>query len=416
MSLIQLYKKAYSGLSPNSWYLSVVMFINRSGTMVVPFMSIYCINQLGFSVVQAGYIMALFGVGAIFGAFIGGKLTDKIGFYDLQVFTLLSGGILFIILGYQRTFLSLAIGTFVLSFCSEAFRPANSTAIAHYSSPENKTRSYSLNRLAVNLGWAFGGGLGGYLASINYSLLFWVDGCTNILAALMLLKLMPRAAIKKSEVKPVATGPVASAYQDKTYLWFIFLSTIFGLCFFQFFIMEPVFYKIGWHLDERVIGALLALNGILIVLIEMVLINYLEGKRHALTYIVWGVLITGFAFALLNVLPPGIATATLVVILVTFGEIMSMPFMNSFWIARTNNYNRGEYAALYTMSWSAAQVFAPALGSQVINYGGFNSLWWLLGILSALTAAGYYLLYQNNKTAVETVPAEEMVALPQQIP
>ncbi|MEB0277226.1 MULTISPECIES: MFS transporter [unclassified Mucilaginibacter] len=417
MSIIHLYKKAYSGLSLNSWYLSVVMFINRSGTMVVPFLSIYCINQLGFNVLQAGYVMALFGVGAILGAFIGGKLTDRFGFYDLQVFTLLSGGIMFIILGYQRTFLSLAIGTFVLSFCSEAFRPANSTAIAHYSSSENKTRSYSLNRLAVNLGWAFGGGLGGYLASINYHLLFWVDGCTNILAALMLLKLMPRAAIKKSEIKPVATGPVSSAYKDTTYLWFIFLSTIFGLCFFQFFIMEPVFYKLNWHLDERLIGALLALNGLIIVAIEMVLINSLEGKRHALTYIVWGVMITGFAFILLNILPPGVLTAVLVVILVTLGEIMSMPFMNSFWIARTNNYNRGEYAALYTMSWSAAQVFAPALGSQVINYGGFASLWWLLGILSALAALGYYLLYRNgNKTAIETVPAEEIAALPEQLP
>jgi predicted MFS family arabinose efflux permease len=417
VSIIHLYKKAYSGLSPNSWYLSVVMFINRSGTMVVPFLSIYCINQLGFNVVQAGYIMALFGAGSIVGAFMGGKLTDKIGFYDLQVVTLLSGGILFIILGYQRTFLSLAIGTFILSFCNEAFRPANSTAIAHYSSPENKTRSYSLNRLAVNLGWAFGGGLGGYLASINYHLLFWVDGCTNILAALMLLKLMPRAAIKKSEIKPEAKGPVASAYKDKTYLWFIFLSTIFGLCFFQFFIMEPVFYKLNWQLGERLIGSLLALNGILIVVIEMVLINYLEGKRHALIYIVWGVLITGSAFVLLNILPSGVPTAILVVTLVTLGEIMSMPFMNSFWIARTNNYNRGEYAALYTISWSVAQVLAPALGSQVINYGGFASLWWLLGILSALTAGGYYLLYHsNNKTAIETVSTEQIATLPQQLP
>jgi predicted MFS family arabinose efflux permease len=360
--------------------------------------------------------MALFGVGSVIGAFMGGKLTDKIGFYDLQVVTLLSGGILFIILGYQRTFMSLAIGTFILSFCNEAFRPANSTAIAHYSSPENKTRSYSLNRLAVNLGWAFGGGLGGYLASINYHLLFWVDGCTNILAALMLLKLMPRAAIKKSEIKAKPTSPVASAYQDKTYLWFIFLSTIFGLCFFQFFIMEPVFYKLNWHLGERLIGALLALNGILIVIIEMVLINYLEGKRHALTYIVWGVLITGTGFVLLNILPAGVATAVLVVIMVTLGEIMSMPFMNSFWIARTNNYNRGEYAALYTISWSVAQVVAPALGSQVIKYSGFASLWWLLGVLSVLTAAGYYLLYRSsNKTGIEVVPVEEMAELPDQI-
>jgi predicted MFS family arabinose efflux permease len=416
VSIIHLYKKAYSGLSPNSWYLSIVMFINRSGTMVVPFLSIYCINQLHFSVVQAGYIMALFGIGSIFGAFTGGKLTDKIGFYDLQVITLLSGGILFVALGYQRTFLTLGIGTFILSFCNEAFRPANSTAIAHYSSPENKTRSYSLNRLAVNLGWAFGGGLGGYLASINYHLLFWVDGCTNILAALMLLKLMPRDAIKKSEVKPAKTGPVSSAYKDKTYLWFIFLSTIFGLCFFQFFIMEPVFFKLNWHFNERLIGLLLALNGLLIVAIEMVLINYLESKRHALTYIVWGVLITGFGFVLLNILPAGISTAILVVVLVTLGEIMSMPFMNSFWIARTNNYNRGEYAALYTMSWSAAQILAPAMGSQVIYYGGFKSLWWLLGILSLLTAGGYYLLYSNNKTAIETVPAEEIAGLPEQLP
>jgi predicted MFS family arabinose efflux permease len=415
VSIIHLYKKAYSGLSPNSWYLSVVMLINRSGTMVVPFLSIYCINQLHFSVVQAGYIMALFGIGSIFGAFTGGKLTDRIGFYDLQVITLLSGGILFVVLGYQRTFLSLGIGTFILSFCNEAFRPANSTAIAHYSSPDNKTRSYSLNRLAVNLGWAFGGGLGGYLASINYHLLFWVDGCTNILAALMLLKLMPRAAIKKSEVKPIQTGPISSAYKDKTYLWFIFLSTIFGLCFFQFFIMEPVFYKLNWHFGERLIGFLLALNGLLIVAIEMVLINYLEGKRHALTYIVWGVLITGFGFVLLNILPAGIATAILVVVLITLGEIMSMPFMNSFWIARTNNYNRGEYAALYTMSWSAAQILAPAMGSQVIYYGGFRSLWWLLGILSLLTAAGYYLLYHNNKSPIETVAAEEIAALPEQL-
>src|ERR1700710_742830 len=103
-SFIQLYKQAYTGLSRNSWYLCIVMLINRSGTMVVPFMSIYCIQQLHFSIIQAGTIIALFGVGSITGAFIGGKLTDRIGFYDLQVGALLIGGLLFLLLGYQRTF------------------------------------------------------------------------------------------------------------------------------------------------------------------------------------------------------------------------------------------------------------------------------------------------------------------------
>ncbi len=395
-SFIQLYKQAYSGLSRNSWYLCLVMLINRSGTMVVPFMSIYCIQQLHFSIVQAGIIMALFGVGSISGAFVGGKLTDKIGFYDLQVGALLSGGLFFLILGYQHTYLTMSIGTFVLSFCNESFRPANSTAIAHYSTPENKTRSYSLNRLAVNLGWAVGAGLGGFIASINYHLLFWVDGTTNILAAFLLLKIMPRAGIIKTIKKADETIAKASAYKDKVYLWFILLSTLFGMCFFQFFIMEPVFYKLQWHFSETFIGSLMALNGVLIAVVEMVLIHNLEGKLNGLIYISAGVLLGGFGFVLLNVLPGTVAVAILIVILITFSEMMSMPFMNAFWINRTTEYNRGEYAALYTMSWSAAQVFAPFIGSEVIAFGGFGLLWWMLAGLSVVAAGGYWVLYKTT--------------------
>src|ERR1700712_1261550 len=145
-SFLRLYKNAYSGLSRNSWYLCLVMLINRSGTMVIPFMTIYCKEQLHFTLPQAGSIVGVFGLGAIVGAFIGGKVTDKWGFYNLQIFALLTGGMFFILLGYLTSYAHLLIGTFILSLCNESFRPANSTAIAHYSNHENKTRSYSLNR------------------------------------------------------------------------------------------------------------------------------------------------------------------------------------------------------------------------------------------------------------------------------
>ncbi|MDP9078468.1 MAG: MFS transporter [Bacteroidota bacterium] len=393
-SFIQLYKNAYIGLSKNSWYLSLVMLINRSGTMVVPFMSIYCVKQLHFSIVQAGVIMSLFGVGSICGAFVGGKFTDKFGFYDLQVGALLSGGLLFIVLGYQHTFLTVCISTYVLSFCNESFRPANSTAIAHYSTPENKTRSYSLNRLAINLGWAVGAGLGGLIASINYHLLFWVDGVSNILAALLLLKIMPRSSIVGG-MKKIAEGiKKMSPWNDGVYLIFILFSTLFAMCFFQFFIMEPVFYKLQWHFGERFIGFLMALNGILIGLVEMVLIHNLEGKRHGLIYIIGGILMGAASFVLLIFLPPSSVAAIFIVLLITFSEMLSMPFMNSFWISRSTEYNRGEYAALYTMSWSAAQVIAPVTGGAIIAFGGFDLLWWALCGLSVVAAGGYYLLYR----------------------
>lgn len=397
----QLYKEAYSGLSKNSWYLSIVMLINRSGTMVVPFLSIYCIQQLHFTIVQAGTIMALFGVGALAGAFIGGKLVDKIGFYDMQVGALLSGGLFFILLGFLQNFTVLAIGSFVLSLCNESFRPANSAAIAHYSNDSNKTRSYSLNRLAINLGWAVGGGLGGFLASINYHLLFWVDGCTNILAAVLLLVLMPRAAVAKTIKKPDAEIVKTSAYKDKIYLAFIVLATLFAICFYQFMIMQPVFFKIEWHFSERFIGFLMALNGLLIVVIEMVMIHKLEGRHNRMVYIIGGVALGGLSYMLLNILPSGAAAAIIVIVLITFSEMFAMPFMNSFWISRTTPHNRGEYAALYSMSWSAAQIVAPFFGSNVIAYGGFNLLWWIFGVISLLGAVGYYYLYRiMRNTAV----------------
>jgi len=398
--LLQLYKNAYTGLSRNSWYLCLVMLINRSGTMVIPFMTIYCTQQLHFSITQAGSIVGLFGLGAVTGAFIGGKVTDKFGFYDLQIFALLTGGLFFILLGYQKSFLTLGIGTFILSMCNESFRPANSTAIAHYSTDENKTRSYSLNRLAVNLGWAFGGAIGGFLASVNFHLLFWVDGCTNIIAAIMLLLLIPRVKIVKRVQSVTDAVKSSSPYRDGVYLLFIVMVILYAICFFQLFTMQPVFYQSQWHLNVRLIGFLMALNGVLIAVTEMVIIHNLDGKRHPLQYIPLGVLMVGSGFLVLNILPASAWTAFFVVMLITYGEILSMPFMNSFWIARTTPYNRGEYAALYTIAWSVAQSLGPYAGSQIIGVYGFYTFWWILGIMCAIASAGFYLIYKLKYSSV----------------
>ncbi|QKJ30072.1 MFS transporter [Mucilaginibacter mali] len=394
LSPIQLYKQAYSGLSINSWYLSLVILINRSGTMVIPFMTIYCTQQLHFTIVQAGYILGIFGLGSISGAFLGGKLTDKYGFYDVQVGALLLGGLLFITLGFQRTFPTLAAFTFILSLCNEAFRPANSTAIAYHSSPENKTRSYSLNRLAINLGWSVGGAIGGFLASINYHLLFWVDGCTNILAAIFLLKLLPRSGFTKTTKVVSGENIPTSAYRDKIYLAFIAMAILYATCFFQLFTIQPLFYKTEWHYSERFIGGLMALNGILIALFEMVIISNLEGKRHPLRYIIIGVMVTGIAFLSLNLLPPVVWSGIVVLVVITVGEMMSMPFMNAFWIVRTSEHNRGQYAALYSMCWSMAQILAPTVGSQIILYGHFTALWWVLASMCLISACGFTVLYR----------------------
>src|SRR5436190_8835875 len=182
---VQLYRDAYSGLSRQMWWLALVMFINRSGTMVIPFLTVYLTSK-GYTLAQAGYVMAAFGCGSILGGYLGGRLTDRFGYYYVQVFSLLLNGILFIVLGQMQTLLQFTICIFVLSSLGESFRPANSAAVAAYSNESNRTRCYSLNRLAINMGWAIGPAIGGVLASINYHLLFWVDGITCIIASFLL--------------------------------------------------------------------------------------------------------------------------------------------------------------------------------------------------------------------------------------
>ena len=380
-----LYKNAYSGLSRSTWLLSLVMLINRSGTMVLPFMTIY-LTGIGFSLFKAGIVVGMFGAGAIAGGYIGGKLTDKIGFYRIQLITLVGGGLLFILLGQVKSYPLICIFTFILSLVNESFRPANNTAIAIYSKPENRTRSYSLNRLAINLGWAFGGTLGGIIASFNYHLLFWIDGLTNIIAAVMLYYLLePSDKSVRETVSAIQPLEKTSPLKDKKFTIFIGLAILYALCFYQLYSTIPVYYKDSYHMSEFYIGILMGLNGLIIVIIEMVLIFHLESKNKAMHFISYGLLLTSLSFLVYILLPIPMLTALISVILVTMGEIFAMPFMNNYWTSRASTHNRGQYAGYYTMAWSLAQVVGPTGGTWIAGHWGFNSLWWIATAICLIT-------------------------------
>ena len=396
---IGLYKNAYTGLSRSTWWLSLVMLINRSGTMVVPFMTMYMTQYIGVGIGKAAFVMSIFGAGAIVGALAGGSITDKIGYYYVQLFTLLGGGILFIVLGMMKSYTAICITSFFLSMVNEAFRPANAVAIVHYSSAENRTRSYSLNRLAVNLGWAAGGTLGGIIAAHNYKWLFWVDGITNIFAAVLLyFVLSPSKNMASQQKKAVKKDPEKSVYKDRGYLFFIVLQIIFATCFFQMFTILPVYYKTQWHLSETFIGINMAMNGLIIGLVEMVIVFKLEGRRPYLHYIAFGVLLVGLSFVLLNTsFLTSAYIALFSMLIITIGEIFAMPFMNSYWIKRTTDENRGQYAALFTVAWSSAQIIGPSVGGQVVENLGYSVLWWITGGTCLLLSIAYFLMQQKRE-------------------
>lgn len=358
--------------------------------MVLPFMTLYMTETHGVSIGKAGFVMTVFGLGTICGALLGGRLTDKFGFYYIQLLSLFGGGIMFLVLSQMRDYTAICITTFFLSLINEAFRPANASAIAHFSRAENITRSFSLNRLAVNLGWAVGASIGGFVAAKSYYLLFWIDGLTNISAALLLWLLLAPSKNKETLKKPDASlqkGP--SAYKDKPYLVFIVLNTLFAICFFQTFTTIPLYFKQVLQLQENEIGMVMALNGIIIAVFEMVLVHKLEGKRNMMSYIMIGTCMVALSFMALNVVPAMLSLAFIYIILITIGEMVGMPFMNTFWTSRTNATNRGQYAALFTISWAIAQVTGPGLGAYIAQHAGFNTLWWVIAGICLATVGGY---------------------------
>jgi predicted MFS family arabinose efflux permease len=392
--IFNAYKTSFSGLSRETWLLSVVILVNRCGYMAIPFMSLYVTQSLHRSFADAGLIGSLFGVGAILGAAAGGKLTDMLGFRLIQIITSIFSGLFFLIFSQVTNFGTLCLLAVLISFFSDAFRPANFAAIAAYAAPGKETRSYSLNRLATNMGFAFGISLGGIIASYNYNLLFIVNGVINLLVALAIFWFLPANNGFRKKVAAKMVGIVIrKPWQDPWFLKFMLLTTIFATCFFLMFRVVPVFFKEVWHLDEALIGIVLGINGVIIALFEMVMISKIENKRSAVSYIMIGVVIVGASFAALTLpkfLP--IIVAILSIICFTFGEMLSIPFINTFVIKRSNEVNRGQYGAGYTLCWSIAQVVAPAIGFYIAAQFGYNVLYIGITVMLLFCAYGYFAL------------------------
>lgn len=401
--IISTYKESFSGLSKESWILSIILLINRCGFMAAPFMGLYLTQALHRSKTEAGILVAIFGVGAIVGAAAGGKLTDLIGFRPVQIFASIFGGIFFLIFAHVNSFVWLCVLAFFINFFVDAFRPANFAAIAAYAKPGTETRSYSLNRLANNMGWAFGVSMGGLIAAYNYTLLFYVDGLVTMAVGAAVWYLLPEKENKKVWKKtqiPAAQiaqetnterKTVLMPWRDKPYVYFLLIGILFTTCFFMMFRVVPVYLKEDWHINEAYIGMILGINGVIIALFEMILITKIEHRRSMRDYIILGVLITGFGFMLL-LLPKfwPILLAISCVVALTVGEMLSMPFMNTIIIKRSVPENRGQYAAGYSMTWSVAHVIGPSSGFLFAEKFGYNALWLVVSGMVIFCAIGYY--------------------------
>ena len=404
---INLYKNAYAGLSREVWLLSLISLINRAGTMVFPFMTIYLTQSRHFTLKEAGIIMSFFGLGSLLGAYLGGWLTDRIGNYKVQFWSLIGTSIVLLFILKMETFWGIAAMAFLLSLVADAFRPANKVAVSNYSQPENITRSFALLRLAVNLGFAIGPAMGGILAAWKgYDWLFYADALTCFLAAILFkitLKDDFKARQKMATVKDKPKAPTNSPYKDTHFMYFLIIIGLLAFAFLQIFYTIPVFFKQDLALDEAQIGLFMGLNGLIIVLFEMPMVYKAEQQYTQFFTMKMGALLIGLGF-LCFLIPAATFAAALGIIILTIGEIYYMPFASAWVASRASDANRGQYMALYTIAWATASVIAPSAGFLMIEQLGFNGLWLILSTIGFLGALGFWILGKQIERDTKIAP------------
>ena len=295
-TVLRAYARAFHGLPPSVWWISLVLFLNRAGTMVMPFLALYVTQELGHPVTAAGWLLSAYGVGHLAGAFLGGWLCDIVGPIRIQFLALAFSGVGFLMLEYVTSLWAIAIVLVLSATAAESFRPANAAALAAFAPDELQTRAVALNRLALNLGFAIGPAVGGVLATMNYNWLFRVDGATCILAAVLLLVLQRSGVLQVSEheAKRAAEDKGVHPMADRAFL--IYLGLMFGFIFvfFQAWGTYPVFLNEVFGLNEAVFGGLMAFNAVTILLFEMLLTHWAE-RFSPLSVIGWGGMLVGLS-------------------------------------------------------------------------------------------------------------------------
>jgi MFS family permease len=401
-SYLNTYINNFRGFSREVWVLTLVTYINRAGAMVMPFMTKYLHDSFSFSLKEIGWILACIGCGSLFGSWLGGKFTDKIGFYTVMLVSLFLTGFGIIAILFLYDFVEICIGLFVITTFADMYKPAMYVAVSNFTTNENRTRALSLIRLAVNLGIVSGPILAGMLIRKNdYDYLFWIDGITCVIAISAFMLLIDERKFYKARKKIQRKNKVLTVNKetiavDKNFVIFLLGSFLTAFLFFQLFTTIPLYNTQKLRLNQLEIGLLLSLNGLIIFILEMPLIGYLERKLFESTKIILlGSVFMASGFCCLA-MSNSIVVLVLSIVLITIGQILSFSFSNTFAFSRAIKGQEGKYMALYAMSFSAAQIISPSVGLTVCNYS-YLSNWCLMSAIGLIGITLYYQLDKNIK-------------------
>jgi len=362
------------------WVLCGGSFLNKFGTFVIPFLALY-MTRKGFSVAQAGLAIGAFGLGNFTASIIGGHLADTIGRRKTIVFSMATVAVSMLLLSQARTFPAIVALTALTGLTGEIYRPASSALLADLVPAGERVTVYAIYRLSFNAGWAFGPATAGFLATRSFTWLFIGDAATSLLFGLVAWFALP-AGLRVGEVQAKWGVALKHVISDRRLLQVLAASFVIALGFFQF--TSSYGLEVTAHgFSNSIYGALVSLNGLLVVLFELPLTG-LTRRFPARRVIAVGYLLIGLGFSL-NAFASSILAFAFAMTIFTLGEMIAMPVSSAYIADLAPAHLRGRYMGTFAFSWSIALMIGPSAGMALFGVSPF-ALWTACGVLGLISA------------------------------
>ncbi|HTV57819.1 MAG TPA: MFS transporter [Verrucomicrobiae bacterium] len=398
--------RGLKGLPREMWVLVSATFVNRAGTMVLPFLVLYLTRTLHVSGGKAALALTTYGVAALMAMPAAGWLADHAGPLTVMRGSLFCTGALLLMYPLAQRFGSILAITFLFAILNESVRPSSLALVSDLVEPGRRKSAFALSRLAVNLGMSIGPAIGGVLAAYSFRWLFWADGITSVLGGAVLSLAWPKnTRVRAGEAQWDDAGdlgreieaeaprllstahPAAElrAFRNPRMLYFLAALIPVQLVFFQFTSTLPLFLVRHLGMPEAIYGTIFTFNTLLIVALEVPLNTAMENWPHGWSLGLGALLYAiGFGSYALVTRTAGVYAA---VTIWTFGEMVLMPASSAYAAEIAPKERRGEYMGLYTMSFSVAFATGPWMGAAALERWGAEAVWgaaFLFGTVSAI--------------------------------
>lgn len=387
--------KGLKDLPHDMWALFFTSLINRSGTMVIPFLALYLTKKIGVTPTEAGTALLVYGAAAFIAAPLTGKLSDKLGSIKVMKFALYGSGLLFFVYSFIEDYNWILVATFVLAAVNESFRPANLSLITEIVAPSQRRMAFALNRLAINAGMSIGPVIGGFLTLVDYHYLFYANAFASIAAGIYFSSVKwSSLSSEKEEVNELKSKVRFAILNDKYFLFFLFAVIPANLVFFQHLGALPLYIVSDLGYTTAAFGLFGAINTVMIIFLEVPLNNWMNDTPYRKSLMI-GALLAGIGFG-------GFAIATSVIPLIisiivfTFGEMIFFPVTAAYTSEISPADRRGEYMGYYQMTFSFAFSAGPWLGTVVYENYGSIILWGGALVFGLITTALMFFVKEKN--------------------